>query len=134
MKLNEELEKRQIVIQRERERQKNIVKYSKIALDEYKSTKLDINNKISFDLTNIFFTLFFQFYLIRQRQRSLEIIRLCVFKFQIILLFFYFLFLKTFFSIDCHIILTYAHSDFSLFVFKNIIAYNRAVNVLCPNI
>ncbi|XP_035741078.1 eukaryotic translation initiation factor 5B-like, partial [Vespa mandarinia] len=39
MKLNEELEKRQIVIQRERERQKNIVKYSKIALDEYKSTK-----------------------------------------------------------------------------------------------
>nr|KAF7409344.1 hypothetical protein H0235_014196 [Vespula pensylvanica] len=39
MKLNEELEKRQFVIQRERERQKNIVKYSKIALDEYKSTK-----------------------------------------------------------------------------------------------
>ncbi|XP_046833709.1 uncharacterized protein LOC124430756 [Vespa crabro] len=61
MKLNEELEKRQIVIQRERERQKNIVKYSKIALDEYKSTKLDINNKISFDRTNILFILFFFF-------------------------------------------------------------------------
>ncbi|XP_043678850.1 uncharacterized protein LOC122634211 [Vespula pensylvanica] len=58
MKLNEELEKRQFVIQRERERQKNIVKYSKIALDEYKSTKLDINNKkISFDCTNILFIL-----------------------------------------------------------------------------
>uniref|UniRef100_UPI00223BADB0 cilia- and flagella-associated protein 99-like n=1 Tax=Vespula vulgaris TaxID=7454 RepID=UPI00223BADB0 len=58
MKLNEELEKRQFVIQRERERQKNIVKYSKIALDEYKSTKLDINNKkILFDRTNILFIL-----------------------------------------------------------------------------
>lgn len=58
MKLNEELEKRQIVIQRERERQKNIIKYSKIALDEYKSTKLDINNKkISFYRTNILFIL-----------------------------------------------------------------------------
>ncbi|XP_047363496.1 uncharacterized protein LOC124954504, partial [Vespa velutina] len=56
MKLNGELEKRQIVIQRERERQKNIVKYSKIALDEYKSAKLDINNKISFDRTNILLT------------------------------------------------------------------------------
>lgn len=76
MKLNEELEKRQIVIQRERERQKNIIKYSKIALDEYKSTKLDINNKISFDLTNMLFTLFFEFYLIRHPQRSFEIIRL----------------------------------------------------------
>ncbi|KAK2589255.1 hypothetical protein KPH14_007816 [Odynerus spinipes] len=45
IKLNEELEKRQVVIQQERERQKNLVKYSKMALDEYKKSKKSDSRK-----------------------------------------------------------------------------------------